>query len=128
MEEILNLHNEHLNVDKTGKILGLYKINASAVLGVDIWQKIERTIIEYTKLHPLEVELVLRENKFLTETRLNDFATSGKKGMANLRWGCNIPVALMFLLEEIEPKLFANPKLYHKFLNKFKGFRICKKV
>ncbi len=124
----MNIHTEHLNIDKNGQLLGLLKIDTDFIEGVDVWQRIERAITTYVQLHPIEMEIVVRENKAISESRLNDYGSTGSKGLANLRWGCNIPVALMFLLERIEPNLFNDIKKYHKFLNKFKGFRVCKKV
>lgn len=124
----MNIHTEHLNIDKDGKILGLLKINSELVVGVDVWQKIDRAITEYARLHPIEVEITVRENGKISDSRLNDFASTKNNGSGRLRWGCNIPAALMFLLEQIEPNLFTEKSLYHKFLNKYKGFRICKKV
>ena len=118
---------EHWNIDKKGDLLGIWDINAYAASGADLWDKIDYVIKEYAKVHRLELEIVIRENAAISKSRQNDLAMSHKGGL-RLRWGASIPPGLLFKLEQIEPMLFSNKKLFHKFLKKYKGFRICKTI
>ena len=118
---------QHWNKDKSGELLGIWDINAYAANGADIWDKIDEVIREYAKVHTMEMEILIRENANISNSRKNDLAMSGKNDI-RLRWGASIPPGLLFKLEQIEPMLFSNKKLFHKFLKKYKGFRICKTV
>jgi len=117
---------QHLDIDKQGNLKGLWNIDVKKVVGGDRWDKIQTVIEAYAKVHSLEVEIMIRENAELTETRKNALATV--EGDSRLRWGANLPAGLMFKLEQLEPMLFSDKALYHKFLKKYKGFRVCKNV
>jgi len=117
---------EHLDVDQQGNLKGLWDIDVKKVTGGDLWDKVQNLVEAYAKVHSMEVEIIIRENAELTETRKNALAST--EGGSRLRWGGNLPVGLMFKLELLEPELFTNKKLYHKFLKKYKGFRVCKTV
>lgn len=120
------LASEHWRLNNKGQLAGVWHINAEKAEGVDIWQKIDRVINEYTKIHPNEMRMLVLENKFISDTRKNDYASSG--GTAKLRWGASIPPGLFFKLQIIEPTLFENRRLFNRFLKRYKGLRICKKV
>ena len=118
---------EHLVFDKDGKMAGLWDIDSYSVNGVDLWDKLDQIVGAYVKVHPIEMEILVRENKAISQSRMDNHQIV-KKGGSMLRWGASLPPALMFKLEQVEPMLFSNKKLFHKFLNKYKGFRICKSV
>lgn len=117
---------QHLDIDKEGNLKGLWNIDVKKVTGGSIWDKIQTVVEAYAKIHSLEIEITIRENAKLTDTRKNDLAST--EGGSRLRWGVNIPAGLLFKLELVEPELFTDKKLYHKFLKKYKGFRVCKTV
>lgn len=116
---------EHWNL-QDGKLLGVYSVDPTKAQGVDIWQKFDEVIAAYTRLHPTEMELHIREVAAIRKNRLNEFASNKDHSM---RWGCSIPAALMFKLELVEPELFANTprgkRIFNQFLRKYKGFRVC---
>lgn len=118
---------EHLNLDKKGDLLGLWDIDVKKATGLDMWDKIQSVIEAYAKVHSLEMEILVRQNLELSRTRKNSMALT-EEGGNRLRWGMNIPHGLMFKLELLEPMLFSDKKLYHKFLKKYKGFRVCETV
>lgn len=120
------MNQEHLKYNKQGKFEGLYSINALKAEGVDFWQKIDRVIEAYAMLFPNEIRMLVYENKKISDSRKNDFASV--KGGSNLRWGASIPPALMFKLECVCPTLFDDKRLFHKFIKRYRGFSICKKV
>lgn len=120
-------HNtEHLNLDKKGKILGLWDIDTSELTGAR-WDKVQQVIEAYAKVHRLEMELLVRENAEISESQANTFG-SANNGGNRLRWGANIPPGLMFKLEQAEPLLFSDKAIFHTFLKKYKGLRVCKTV
>ena len=116
---------EHINLDEKGKVLGLWDIVTDKLTG-ERWDKIQAVIEAYATVHKLEMEILVRENAEIMNSRANELALAG--GGNRLRWGANIPPGLMFKLEQIEPMLFADKTLFHKFLKKYKGFRVCKTV
>lgn len=116
---------EHLRYDKMGGLAGLYRLDPSKAEGIDVWAKIDDVIRAYTKIHPNEMQMLVMENQYISKTRRTESASSKSK---SLRWGASIPPALLFNLEVVEPNLFFDKKLFHKFLRKYKGFRICKTV
>lgn len=118
---------EHLNLDKQGKILGLWDFDAKNAKGVDLWDKIQSVVETYAKIHSMEIEIMVRQNAEITQTRKNALSIT-EEGGNRIRWGCNLPHGLMFKLEQLEPMLFSDKKLYHKFLKKYKGFRVCETV
>ncbi len=123
-----NIHKEHLNIGEDGKLKGLYRLDTSKVKGIDIWAKLDQVINDYAKIHKWEMIECVTANAATMKTMLREDGRTGRRDLANLRYGCDIPVALMFKLEQVEPELFSNKKLFHKFLNKYKGFRVCQKV
>lgn len=120
------LNHEHWDLDKAGKFAGLWDINAQEVTGADLWQKLDRVISEYSKIHPNEMRMIVVENKMISDSRRSD--TQAIKSGTGLRWGISIPPALLFKLEMVEPELFRTKKLYHGFMRRYPGFRICKNV
>lgn len=106
---------------------------SSGVLYVDtkkfshqgVWERIDEVIRDYSEIHPNEMRMLVLENRMISEERKNGFASTGNKSM---RWGASVPPGLMFKLETVEPRLFADKHLFHAFLRKYKGFRICKVV
>lgn len=116
-----SIHEEHWNVEN-GNFKGLWSVNAEAAKGADIWQRIDEIVAAYTKLHPMEMELTVRENQAIRNSRLNEWAATPGKG---LRWGASIPAGLMFKIQTIYPEVFSNKTLFHRFLKKYKGLTTC---
>lgn len=113
---------EHIEWDEKGDVAGVHTIDVKEVDGVDKWDKIEKIITEYVKLHPNYMRLFLHENKKERQRQANKYASTEDR---QLRYGIAIPPGLMYTLQEFEPNLFNNDTLRHTFMKKFKGFTIC---
>lgn len=113
---------EHWRSDKAGNF-GLMDVDVTNAYGNNVWNKIEMVIQAYAKVHPTEMKDQIEMNAMLQATRKNEFA-QGKK----LRWGVSIPAGLLFKLEQVEPNLFKSKKMLNMFMQKYKGFRVCKVV
>jgi hypothetical protein len=120
----MNFDNEHWVIDNQVGFKGLWTIDGKNTGASDMWDRIEQIIAAYTKVHPLEMELLVRENAEISKSRINDTASS----KAGIRWGLSIPHGLLFEIQTLYPELFLNKNLFHKFLKKYKGLRICKNV
>jgi len=123
-----NIHNEHLKLGGDGNLDGLFALDINKFKGGDLWDKIHMVMSEYYILHPNEIRETVSRNTELRNTRANDFASVKGKNNSSMRWLLNIPAALMFKLEEVEPRLFSDKKFLHKFTKKYKGLAICKRM
>jgi hypothetical protein len=113
---------EHWRSDREGNF-GLMDIDVSNSYGTNTWNKIEMVIQAYTKVHPQEIKEIVMDNAMIAQTLKNEYGKSKK-----LRYSVRIPAGLLFKLEQVEPKLFANKNMLNQFMNKYKGFRVCQKV
>ena len=120
----MDITSEHWNV-KNGELKGLWTVNTDAIKGDDLWSKLDAVIYAYTKLHPMEMEAVVRQNGWEVQTRMNEHGSTKNK---SLRYSLSMPVALMFKCEAIEPNIFNNKKLLHGFMKRYKGLRVCESV
>jgi hypothetical protein len=113
---------EHWRSDREGNF-GLMDIDVTNAYGNNTWKKIEMVIQAYSKVHPEEIKEIVHDNAYIAQTQKNEFAKAGK-----MRYSVRIPAGLLFKLEQVEPKLFANKKMLNQFMEKYKGFRVCQKV
>lgn len=120
MSEILN---EHQNKNKDGDILGIFRVDTKNARGIDLWARVDAIIQSYVRIHPKEIATQLEMNKQRNEVQKNDFGSG-----VDIRIGVSIPVGLLIDLERIEPALFSNKNLFHKFMEKYPGFRVPTKV
>lgn len=116
---------EHHVYDDKGLNVGLLNIETGKITGVDLWTKVDKLLVEYSKVFPSELQLTLIENAARRRAAKDKNATSNNKTM---RWGASIPPALYFKLQALEPAIFTDKKLFIKFLNRYKGFRIAEKI
>lgn len=116
---------EHMRNNADGSFAGLYSLDPEKADGKTFWEKVDSVIRAYAELHPKEMELQVLQNKILSETRTNELASS--EG-GTLRWGMSIPPTLYLKLNQVAPEIFEEKQIYLEFLNKYKGFRICKKI
>lgn len=117
---------EHLVKDKSGALLGLYRLDVDkARQHYGLWDGVEALVQEYVKLHPQEVALAVAENKQTKDIAYNKFSST--KGNA-MRHSLSLPPGLMFKLEQFEPTLFTNRKTLHEFMRRYEGFRACQTV
>ncbi len=110
---------------RDGNFEGLYKINPEYAKGVDMWAKLDEIINAYVNLHPIEMELQVRANAERIKTQFNDYGSNASK---NIRFGASIPAGLMFMINQVYPEVFTDNKLFHKFLKRYKGFRVSKTI
>lgn len=115
---------EHHIYNKEGDLKALKVIDTAKTTG-DRWERIDQTIKDYITLHPNEMRMLVMENKAISNSRLNDYASDKSK---SIRFGASVPFGLMVLLEQIEPFLFTEKELFYRFIKKYKGFKICKTV
>lgn len=115
---------EHWDLDENGNLRGLHVIDPKLATGADIWDKLDEVIRDYAKVNPNEMRLHLMEVASVRLDLNNELGTS--KGQ--LRWGVSIPPGLYFRIQALEPDIFNNRDMYHKFMRKYPGFRICRKV
>jgi hypothetical protein len=120
----MNTETEHWDM-KNGDLAGVWAINPLEAKGADMWQIVEEIVMAYVKLHPLEVEFVVRSNKQEVETKANDFGSTENE---SLRWSASLPAGLMFKIQQVYPEIFTDKTLYHKFLKKHPGFLVCKTI
>ena len=120
MTDVLN---EHLKINKDGILEGLYTIDTQkgSFTHLDIWDKVDQIVEEYTRLHPQEMEIIVRENILISANNFNKFGSSTKDGKIELHGHRRFPVGLLRTLETFAPELFDNKKNYHKLQKRFKG-------
>jgi len=119
------IENEHHVYDSKGLNVGLLNIDVTKLEGIDLWAKIDTLLVEYSKVFPNELRMLLIENAAKRQEARTSNAESKDKTM---RWGASIPPALYWKLQALEPTIFTDKKLFIKFLNRYKGFRIAKKI
>lgn len=117
----LNKEFEHHVFDYTGKDVGLLIIDPFNIQGVDIWQKIDRLITEYSQVHPHEMYMVLYENGLKRREIKNRYASNKSRTM---RLGASIPPGLYFKINQLAPEILNEKRLFRQFLRRYKGFRI----
>lgn len=114
---------EHWKQKNNGDIEGIFRVDTKNVRGVDLWARVDAIIQSYVRIHPREIAAQLEMNRERNEVQKNDYGSG-----AEIRIGVSIPVGLLIDLERIEPALFSNKNLFHKFMEKYPGFRVPNKV
>ena len=117
---------EHWKLNTNGSLAGVYALDLKQGKG-STWAHggiLDQVVENWTKLHPVEMAQHLIEVAEVSAEQKNKFASS-KTG---LRYGCSVPVGLGLQLELVEPDLFSNRQLLHKFMRKFPGFRVAQVV
>lgn len=126
MKKTKNLELEHHVENSAGQDVGFLHIDVKNIEGIDLWQKIDRLLVEYTKVFPNEMRVHLWENQQIRRTRKDQYASL--RTNSGMRWGASIPPGLYFKLQELEPMLFAEKKLFRKFMKRYRGFTIPEKI
>lgn len=114
---------EHWKLNNDGSLAGVYGLDLTKVSG-SIWGPtglLTQVIENWTRLHPVEMATHLRDVHNVSLDQKNKFA-SAKSG---LRYGCSVPSGLGMMLEIVEPELFKNKRLLHKFMKEYPGFRVA---
>lgn len=116
---------EHLNVNKEGELLGLYTIDVDkgSFTHDDMWSRIDEIIYEYYKLHPIEMEVIMKENRTIADHQLRNHGQSMKDGALELHHHIRMPVGLLKVLEYYCPELFESKSYYAKFCKRYKALR-----
>jgi hypothetical protein len=117
----LNKELEHHVFDSKGKDVGLLIINPFDVQGVDMWQRVDRLITEYSQVFPSEMYLILFENGLKRREMRNKYGSNKSK---TLRLGASIPPGLYYKINQIYPEIFNQKPLFRQFMRRYKGFRI----
>lgn len=115
---------EHKVYDK-GKNIGLLVIDTTKIEGVDMWQRLDRLMVEYSKLHPNELRIHLYENQAIRRNLYNDYAANKKM---EYRHGASLPPGLYMYIMRMYPEIFEQKSLFHKFIKRYRGFAIAKKI
>lgn len=112
---------EHLKLT-TPKELKILTLNTDKFVHNDFWSRIDEIVADYTKIHPLEMEIIVRENAEIAANQFNKHGLTKEKGTkGELRHHMRIPADLMTTLTLFCPELFWEPKNYHKFMKRYKG-------
>ncbi len=115
--------NEHLKLS-TEKELKILKVETDKFAHKDFWSRIDEIIGDYAKIHPLEMEILVRQNAKLAANQYNKHGLTKEKGSkGEMRHHLRIPPNLMAILTNFAPELFERRENYHKFMNRYKGFR-----
>jgi hypothetical protein len=112
---------EHLRFNPNGSFAGLYRLDTSLATG-DRWERIDRVIYEWAKIHPQEVRECIED---ATRERNEALTKWGSTLGKTMRKGIKIPPGLLFALQQIEPDLFEDKQLFHGFMKRYKAFRTC---
>ena len=88
-----------------------------------LWPAVGVIIEQYKMLHPQEMQDIFDVNHELRET--NKSAT-GSNESGTMRHAVSIPQGLMFVIEELEPKMFTEKTNLHKFMSNFPALTACK--
>jgi len=115
---------EHWKLKQDGQIAGVWGLDLSKATG-DRWDRIDQVIQEWTKIHPLEMAEHLRLVHEINKSMKNDLGSTDSK---SLRYGVEIPTGLGIQLNLLDPDLFTNKTLLHKFMKRYKGFTVCTRV
>lgn len=115
---------EHWKTNDAGQLQGVWGLNLEKIGSGDIWDKIDRVIVEWTKLHPIEMAEHLLFVKELSAMQKKDTASSD----SGLRYGVEIPTGLGIQLNIVAPEIFTNKPLLHKFMRRYKGFTVPLRV
>jgi hypothetical protein len=117
---------EHWIVDEqTGRLKGVYALDLSKLKKSTegIWGFIDQVICDYTVLHPHEIQDCIDDAKNARLMARSDMVMSKGKTM---QYGLKIPVGLLLKLQEIEPELFENKRLFTKFKRRYQAFTVAK--
>lgn len=113
---------EHLKLS-TPQELKLLKVESDKFIHDDLWSRVDEIIMDYAKVHPIEMEIIVRENALIAASQFNKHGVSKEKGGSELRHHVRMPVALFRVLEAFCPELFSDRRNYHKFMKRYKGLR-----
>lgn len=126
--EYNKLDHEHLNLDPSGRIKGLYTIDHTKAKGRThgeddpYWHVITQVIEAYAKIHESEMLMHLIETKQERAMNNNRFAASKSNNMRRL---ISLPVGLLFDIEAFDPTFFGDKSKVRKFAKRYPGFRTC---
>lgn len=123
LQAIMEL-NEHYKLDEKGNLEGLFTLDVKEghFDHKDMWDRIDQIIYEYYKLHPIEMELIMKENREIASNQFRKWGESKKDGI-ELRLHMRLPISLLRSLETFCPELFEDRKNYHKFCERYKSLR-----
>lgn len=122
---INNEKEEHWVLDKKGEISGLYVVDVTGMVDTDSWNAIHQVVVDYSKIHPIEMEAQLIQNEMIRKTNKSKTGSNTSKTM---RWGLSIPVGLYFKLQMVMPDLFDDSRKLRQFMKKYKGLTTCDSV
>jgi hypothetical protein len=107
-----------------GDLAGLYTINVAEIKKkYALWPAAKVIVEQYQMLHPQEMKDIYLVNQEIRET--NQSAT-GSNASGSMRHALSIPQGLMFVIEELEPKMFTEKANLHKFMSNFPALTACK--
>ena len=109
---------------KDGDLAGLYTINVDEIKKkYSLWPATKVIIEQYQMLHPQEMRDQYAVNNEIRETNKK---ASGANESGSMRHALSLPQGLMFVIEELEPKMFTEKKTLHQFMSNFPAFTTCK--
>jgi len=112
---------EHLKFnDKTGEVRML-KVYADNFLHKDYWSRVEELVQDYAKVHPLEMELTVRQNDMKKAGSFTKWGDAKGDSRSEIKLGLSMPLMLMKLLESFDPEIFTDHKKSHLFRQRYKG-------
>ena len=115
---------EHHVLTKDGDLAGLYTINVDEIKKkYALWPAVKVIVEQYTMLHPQEMQDQYAVNHEIRETNLN---STGSNASGSMRHALSLPQGLMFVVEELEPKMFTEKKNLHQFMSNFPALTTCK--
>lgn len=112
--------NEHLKLS-TEDTLRIQTVDLNSFAHLDFWSKVDEIIEDYTKIHPMEMEIIVRQNKQIAEGQFHKHGAQQKGSNTELRHRLRMPADLMTLLSTFAPELFETKVNYHKFMKRYKG-------
>jgi hypothetical protein len=112
---------EHLKFnDKTGEVRML-KILTEGFSHQDYWSQVEELVQDYTKVHPMEMEIVVRQNEQKKAGAFTKWGEAKGDSRSEIKLGLSMPLMLMALLESYDPEILTDHKKSHLFRQKYKG-------
>lgn len=99
----------------------MLKILSDKFVSQDYWSRVEEIIQDFARVHPLEMEITVRQNDLKKVGAYTKWGEAKGDSRSELRLGLSMPLLLMKTLEEFDPEIFTNPRKNHKFGQRYKG-------
>jgi len=110
---------EHLKFSENK--VDMLKVLTNKFVSQEYWARVEEIVQDYTRVHPIEMEITVRQNRLKQIGAFTKWGESKEKGGSEIRLGMSMPLLLIKTLEEFDPEILTNPRKKQKFGQRYKG-------